>query len=194
MIVAPFFASTRARTSSSRSPRRRRRASRTVAGTPSRRGPSLALRPTPRIEIIQMIRKRLLTRQDLPHVRCVASDLAIFIPLPTARDRDLRVASTEAVPLQLLDFLLEFGVVALVDGERGRCDGAGGGIVVARGALVAVDVEVDGRDGLAGDGGRGGVGDVCPAGGVGRLGGGDFNDAKVVHPGWRNGVEGRLCC
>lgn len=162
-----------------------------MACAPSRRRSSLPLRPAPCIEIIQVICKCLLTREYLPHVRRVASNLAILVPLPTARDGDLRVASAEAVPLELLDFFLEFGVMALVDGERGCGDGAGGSVVIACGALAAVDVEVDGRDGLAWDSGRRGIGHVRPAGGVGCLGGGYFYDTEVVHTEWWSGVNGR---
>lgn len=63
-----------------------------------------------------MIRKRLLTGQNLPHIRRMSAYFPILVPA-AARYGDLRVAAAQGIPLQLLNLLLELGIVTFVDGR-----------------------------------------------------------------------------
>lgn len=110
----------------------------------------------------------------------MAPDLAVPVP-PAARYRDLAVAAAKVVPLQLIELLLDLGVAARRDALLHVGGRACGLVRITSGALVPVDVQVDGGDGLAG--GRGGacVRHVGPARGVGGLGARDLDDAEVVH-------------
>lgn len=101
--------------------------------------------PPPRLKIIKMVRKRLLTGENLPHVRRVTPYFSIFIT-PAARDRDLYIRET--IALELLNLFLELGIMARRDVVVVLRRGASGSVGLARGALVAIDVKVDGGDGL----------------------------------------------
>lgn len=136
-------------------------------------------RPPPCLEVVEVVRERLLADEDLPHIWGVTADLPILVA-SAARDRDLN--GGEAVALELLDLFLKLGVVPCGDVVVMLRGGAGGGGVgLASGALVAVDVEVDGGDGLGGPGGGACVGNVGPAWRVGGLGRGYLDHAEVIH-------------
>lgn len=152
---------------------------------------TLACSP-PRLKVVEMVRKGLLARENLPHVGRVAPYFSILVP-PAARDGYLYIRET--VALKLLNLLLELGIMARRDVVVVLCGGAGGSVGLARGALVAVDVEVDGGDGLRGDGGGACVWYVGPAWSVGRFGRGDFYHAEIVHrklSGWEVMIDGKV--
>lgn len=127
-----------------------------------------------------MICKSLLAGQDLPHIWRMAPYFSILVA-PAARDRDLYVRET--VALQLLYLLLELGVMARGNVVVVLCGGAGGGVGLARGALVAIDMKVDSGDRLRGNGGAACVGYIGPTWGIGCLGGGYLYHAKIIHCG-----------